>query len=699
MTNSNPLLNIDSLPQFNLFHVEHIEPAIDQLLKESQQAIDSLVADKQAPSWQNFIEPLEAINNRLERVWGPVGHIDSVKNTDEWHTAYTNSLAKMTEYGSNLGQNKGLFDKYRQLAKSNEFASYSPVQQKVVSLALREFELAGIALPSAEQETFKTLSQELSQLGSQFGNNVLKSTQAWQKLMTDETELAGLPDTAKGLLQQLAEQKELKGWLITLDFPAYIAIMTHADNATLREEVYKAFSTRASDQADDTQFDNSDNIQQILKRRHQKAQLLGFNNYAELSLATKMAESPQQVNDFSQDLAAKSKPQAKQELSKLTAFAESFESQKSTLKGIKPRVVSAKNTSFTLQPWDITYYSEKYKHATLSLSQETLRPYFPIETVLSGLFNITETLFSTRVVEQRGVATWHKDVRFFNLFNENDEHIASFYLDLYAREGKRGGAWMDSAISRWQPANGNLQLPVAYLVCNFTPPVEGQPACLTHDEVTTLFHEFGHGLHHMLTKMTHFDVSGINNVPWDAVELPSQFMENFCWTREGLDLMTQHHATGETLPDELLNSLQKSRGFQSAMMMLRQLEFGLFDMQAHATYCPEQPQPILELAQAIRKDIAVIMPPSYGRFPHSFSHIFAGGYAAGYYSYKWAEVLSADAFSLFEEQGILNPQTGSSFKNTILAAGGSVDPMELFKQFRGRAPQVDALLKYSGIFI
>lgn len=679
----NPLLKIDQLPDFSAFHVEHIEPAIETLLTENHQMLETLAQDSSAPTWDNFVEPLEALSNRLERVWGPVGHLNAVQNSDEWHAAYTVCLEKITDYYTQMGQHQGLFEKFQQLAKSEAFKHYTLAQKKVIENALRKFRLSGIDLPQAEQAEYKKVSQKLSQLGSQFGNNVLKSTQAWSKFISEESDLAGLPESAMGLLAQLAQQKEAyqdqQGWLVTLDFPSYSAIMTHAENRSLREEVYRAFSTRSSEKADDPQYDNSDLITQILSLRHQKAKLLGFENFAELSLATKMADTPNQVITFLKDLAVRSKPQAQKELATLAQFA-----QKEL--GLDD-----------LKPWDVTFASEKLKNETLALSQEKLRPYFPIKQVLNGLFGITEKLFDVVVEEQYNPPVWHPDVRFFEIKSATGKPMAAFYLDLYAREHKRGGAWMDSAISRWQHPHQGLQTPVAYLVCNFTPPVSDQPACLTHNEVTTLFHEFGHGLHHMLTEMEHFDVSGINGVPWDAVELPSQFMENFCWVREGIDLMTSHIETGETLPQSLLESLQKSRGFQSAMMMLRQLEFGLFDFLAHAQYSPEKPTPILELATAVRNEVAVIQPPEYGRFPHSFSHIFAGGYAAGYFSYKWAEVLSADAFSLFEEQGVLNPEIGAKFKNTILAAGGSVHPMTLFKAFRGREPEITALLKHSGI--
>lgn len=678
---SNPFFDLDAFPRFDLYSVEHIRPAVEQVIEENRAEIERLVNLQETPTWENFIEPLEAIDNRFERVWGPVGHLDAVKNSDEWHQAYSDCLGMVTAYNTGVGQHAGLYDKFNQLAQSEEFKEYSLAQKKVIENALRNFRLSGIALQPQEQTLFKEYSEKLSQLSSQFGNNVLKATQSWSKTITDEQELSGLPDSAMGLLAQLAQQKgEAEGsWCVTLDFPSYLAVMTHADNRALREEVYKAFSTRASDQAMDRQYDNSEIIEEIRALRHKKAQLLGFDNYAELSLATKMADSSEQVLGFLRDLAQKSKPQAQKELAALEAYAaENLGLQK-------------------LEPWDVSYVSEKYKNATLSLSQEKLRPYFPVETVLKGLFTITERLFGVRLKEKQGVPVWHQDVRFFELEDEAHKVVGHFYLDLYARENKRGGAWMDSAITRWQHSGGNLQTPVAYLVCNFTPPVGDKPACLTHDEVTTLFHEFGHGIHHLLTKMIHLDVSGISGVPWDAVELPSQFMENFCWERESLDLMSGHIETGDKLPESLFTSLKQSRGFQSAMMMLRQIEFALSDFELHAFYQPDEVEALSELSARIRQEVAVIMPPEYNRFMHSFSHIFAGGYAAGYFSYKWAEVLSSDAFSLFEENGILDQETGAKFRNTILAAGGSIDPMELFKSFRGREPEIDALLRHSGI--
>ncbi|GKT11427.1 MAG: oligopeptidase A [Thiomicrorhabdus sp.] len=678
---NNPLLNVSDLPHFELFHVEHIQPAIDQLLADNRAKIESLVSEDAIPTWQNFIEPLEVIDNRFERVWGPIGHLDAVKNSDTWHEAYVACLEKVTSYHTEVGQNAGLYAKFNAIARSGEFANYSIAQKKVIQNALRNFRLSGIALPVAEQEAYQKVSQQLSQLNSQFGNNVLKSSQAWFKQITNKSELAGLPESATGLLQQLAEQRELTGWCVTLDFPSYLAVMTHADSRELRAEVYRAFGTRASEQADNPEFDNSDNMEKIRQLRHEKSNLLGFEQYAEYSLATKMAESTDQVLGFLRDLAAKSKPQAEKELQALKTFAE--------------KELDIKD----FEPWDVTYASEKFKSKTLSLSQELLRPYFPIESALNGLFEITRKLFGIRVQAKEGVATWHPDVHFFELLNENNQVVGQFYLDLYARENKRGGAWMDSAITRWQHPHGSLQKPVAYLVCNFTPPVGDKPACLTHDELTTLFHEFGHGIHHLMTEMEHLDISGISGVPWDAVELPSQFMENFCWEREGLDLISKHIETGKKLPETLFTALKASRGFQSAMMMLRQIEFALADFEMHAFYNPNDIESVADISSRIRNEVAVIMPPAYSRTMHSFSHIFAGGYAAGYFSYKWAEVLSADAFGLFEETGILNPETGAKFKNTILAAGGSVDPMILFKAFRGREPNIDALLKHSGIVL
>ncbi|UQB42328.1 M3 family metallopeptidase [Thiomicrospira microaerophila] len=669
----------NQLPDFNALDASQIEAVVDDLLASSRGALAEILNCDALPSWYNLVEPLEKIDQQFERVWGPIGHLDSVRNSDDWHTAYDSSMQKVTEYYTELGQNAGLFARFDGLANSEAYQALNLAQKKVVDNALRDFRLSGIDLPSEQQAEFKRISQRLSQLSSQFGNHVLKATQAWSKQITDSARLTGLPESAMGLLAQYAQQKQMEGWRITLDFPSYLAVMTHADDRSLREEVYRAFATRASEQSEFKEFDNSGLIEEIRQLRQQKASLLGFSSYADYSIATKMVETTDQVIGFLRDLAGKAKPQAQSELDSLKAFA------------------AAELGLTDLQPWDITYASEKLKQASLSLSQEQLKPYFPVDHTLSGMFKIVEQLFGVKVAQKTGVSVWHDEVRFYELHNPAGEVIAGFYLDLYARENKRGGAWMDVVQSRWRHPQGDLHLPVAYLVCNFTPPIGDKQACLSHDEVTTLFHEFGHGLHHMLTEMEHLNISGIAGVPWDAVELPSQFMENFCWEREGLDLISAHIETGQTLPDDLFDSLKQSRHFQSAMMLARQLEFSLFDFLLHAEYDATNPEALADLMARVRDEVAVVIPPSYQRFAHSFSHIFAGGYAAGYFSYKWAEVLSADAFSLFEETGVLNQQTGFKFKNTILAAGGSVDPMVLFKAFRGREPQIDALLRHCGI--
>ncbi|SFR56473.1 M3 family metallopeptidase [Thiomicrospira sp. ALE5] len=669
----------DSLPSFSALDITVIETDINKLIADSRLQLAKIVSESEPATWKNLVQPIEVIYRRFEQRWGPVGHLDSVCYSDEWHEVYERCLAAVTQFFTEWGQNAGIFSRFESLAASPEYATLSIAQQKVIDNALRDFRLSGINLPQAAQQEYMDISSRLSKLSSQFGSHVLKATQAWSMHITDPSQLAGLPESAMNLLAQYAQQKALTGWRVTLDFPSYHAVMTYADNRALRETLYHAYATRASDQSDFPEFDNANLIDEIRALRHQKAQLLGFNSYADYSLATKMVSTPKQVLTFLRDLATKAKPQAAQELDELQLFA------KANL-GISQ-----------LEPWDMSYASEKFKEQRLSLSQEILKSYFEVEHTLQGMFNLVTRLFNIKIEPVEGVDVWHSDVRFYIIRNEDGQEIAGFYLDLYARENKRGGAWMDVVSSRWRKSSTDLVLPVAYLVCNFSPPVEGQQACLTHNEVTTLFHEFGHGLHHMLTEIDAMNVSGISGVPWDAVELPSQFMENFCWERESLDLFAKHHETDERLPDDLLEALQASRHFQSAMMLLRQVEFSLFDFILHLEYTPESPEDVVTLMERVRDEVAVVLPPKYHRFAHSFNHIFAGGYAAGYFSYKWAEVLSADAFSLFEETGVLNSETGQRFKATILAAGGSVDPMQLFKNFRGRLPQIDALLRHSGI--
>lgn len=672
----NPLLQNFDLPPFSTIQPEHVEPAIDQLLSQSRARIAELLAQKETPSWENLILPMDEMLARLSQAWGPVSHLNSVCNSPELREAYDACLPKLSEFWTELGQNKQLYQAYKNIANSSQAKQFNAAQHKVLEHELRDFRLSGIDLPAAQQQRYADIQKQLSELSSTFSNNLLDATQAWTKHITDEQELAGLPESAKAQMAQAAQAKNLAGWLITLEFPSYYAVITYADSRELREEIYTAYATRASEQGPNAnEFDNSEVMTQTLSLRQELSRLLGFEHYSELSLATKMAESPAQVLEFLEDLAQRSKPFAERDLTQLRAYA-------------------AEQGCPDLQSWDIGYYGEKLREQRYSISEETIRQYFPINKVLTGLFALVERLFAIQIHEEQEFERWHPDVRLFTI-SENGQPIGRFYFDLYARANKRGGAWMDGARDQFRNSQGELVLPVAYLVCNFTPAVGEQPALLTHDEVTTLFHEFGHGLHHMLTQVEQLGVSGINGVPWDAVELPSQFMENWCWEPEGLALIAEHYQTQEPLPQELLDKMLAARNFQSGMMMVRQLEFSLFDFELHSSQ--GEGRSVLEVLDSVRKRVAVVTPPHWNRFANSFAHIFAGGYAAGYYSYKWAEVLSADAFSRFEEEGILNPQVGQAFRSTVLAKGGSYEPLELFIEFRGRAPQTDALLRHSGL--
>ncbi|WP_026970709.1 oligopeptidase A [Aliagarivorans marinus] len=674
---SNPLLCITGLPPFSEIKPEHVKPAVEQAIADCREVIEQVVAEAE-PSWENLILPLDEVNDKLSRLWSPVSHMNAVVNSKELREAYESCLGMLSEYSTFVGQHSGLYQAYEKLAASEAFAAYSPAQQKSIDDALRDFKLSGIALESDKQQRYGEIVARLSELSSSFSNNVLDATVAWQKQVTDEAELAGLPESALAAAKQAAELKELDGYLLTLEFPSYLAVMTYADKRELREEVYRAFCTRASENGPHQgQYDNTAIIEEELALRQELAALLGFESYAHKSLATKMAESPEQVLGFLEDLGKRSKPQAERELGELQAFAKQEH-------GVEE-----------LAAWDIAYYGEKLKQHTYSISDELLRPYFPEDRVLSGLFEVVKRLFKVEVKERQGVDSWHDDVRFFELFDESGALRGSFYLDLYAREHKRGGAWMDECIGRRVDAQGQVILPVAYLTCNFNKPVGDKPALFTHDEVVTLFHEFGHGIHHMLTQVDVAAVSGINGVAWDAVELPSQFLENWCWEEQALAFISGHYQSGEPLPHELLEKMLAAKNFQSAMMMVRQLEFAIFDFELHAQSALQGS--VQEYLDKVRERVAVIIPPAFNRFQNSFSHIFAGGYSAGYYSYKWAEVLSADAFSLFEEEGIFNPDTGRSFMQNILEKGGSEKPMALFKAFRGREPEVDALLRHSGI--
>jgi len=676
---NNPLLANSTLPLFPQIKPEHVVPAIDQLLAEARSSVEQHLQSTQHYTWENLIAPLEDVDDKLSKAWSPVSHMNSVVNSDELRDAYNACLPKLSAYSTEMGQNEALFKAYRFIADSDEFATLDIAQQKIIRNALRDFKLSGIDLDDEKKQRYKDISQELSSLASNYEENLLDATNAWSKIIRDEEDLAGLPESALAQARQTAASHNEDGWMITLQFPSYISVMTYADNRELRREHYEAFATRASDQGPHAgHWDNSENMEKILALRHEKARLLGFNNYAELSLATKMAEKPDDVTAFLEDLADRSWRHARKDLAELREFAKKYY-------GIKD-----------LQAWDMTYYSEKMRQHFYQLSQEEVKTYFPITRVLPGLFAIVEKLYWLQISELTGFDSWHPDVRFFEIHDQHGQLRGQFYLDLYARAKKRGGAWMDDCVSR-KRFDDTIQTPVAYLTCNFTPPAGDTPALLTHDEVTTLFHEFGHGLHHMLTQVDHLSVSGINGVEWDAVELPSQFMENWCWEKEALALMSGHYQTDEKLPDALFDKMIAAKNFQAGMIMVRQLEFSLFDFRIHRDYDPEKGGRIYETLEQVREQVAVVRPPKFNRFAHSFSHIFAGGYAAGYYSYKWAEVLSSDAFSLFEEKGIFDQETGKAFLTNILEKGGSQDAMELFINFRGRKPTIDALLRHNGI--
>ena len=677
MTATNPLLQAFDLPPYSAIRPEHVEPAVDAILADNRKAITELLKQQSGTlSWKGLVLVLDELNARLGRAWSPVSHLNAVCNNAELRAAYEACLPKLSEYATELGQNRALFQAYEALASSPEAEGFEVAQKTILEHALRDFRLSGIDLPEAEQQRYGAVQMKLSELASKFSNQLLDATQAWTKQVTDEAALAGLTASAKAQMKQAAEAKGLDGWLISLEFPSYFAVMTYADDRALREEVYAAYCTRASDQGPNAgKYDNGPLMLEILALRQELAKLLGFANYAELSLASKMAETTDQVLHFLRDLGVRGKPFAEQDLRELQAFA-------------------AEQGCADLQSWDVGYYSEKLREQRYSISQEILRAYFPVDKVLSGLFAIVEQLYGIQIEELSGFDSWHPDVRLFEI-KENGAHVGRFFFDLYARANKRGGAWMDGARDKRRDADGKLISPVANLVCNFTPAVGDKPALLTHDEVTTLFHEFGHGLHHLLTRVEHAGASGINGVAWDAVELPSQFMENWCWEPEGLALISGHYQTGDALPQNLLDKMLAAKNFQSGLMMVRQLEFSLFDFELHATH--GDGRSVLEVLEGIRDEVSVLRPPAYNRFPNSFAHIFAGGYAAGYYSYKWAEVLSADAFSRFEEEGVFNRDTGRAFREAILARGGSQEPMELFVDFRGREPSIDPLLRHLGL--
>ncbi len=679
---SNPLLTQLELPAFSQIKPEHIKPAVEQTIAECKKVIAKVLANNAEYTWANLVTPIDEVDDVLTKLWSPVSHMNSVISSDQLREAYESCLPLLSKYSTFVGQHQGLFQAYQQLAQSNEYNELDTAQKKVIDNALRDFTLSGIALTGEDKKRYGGIVSRLSELSSTFGNNVLDATHAFSVNISNETELAGLPDSAKEAAAALAKEKEQTGWLFTLDVPSYLPVMMYCDNTTLREQLYRAFVTRASDIGPNAgEYSNSAVMAEILALRHELAQLLGFTNFSEKSLATKMATSTDEVVDFLENLALKSKTQGQQDLAEVTAFAHQ-QFQKTDLKA-----------------WDLPYYSEKLKQSRYAISDEELRPYFPENTVVAGLFEVVKRLFGLTITEIANIDTWHADVKFYQVVDRNNQPRGRFYLDLYARAKKRGGAWMDDCVNRRQLANGDIQYPVAYLTCNFNKPIGDKPALFTHDEVVTLFHEFGHGIHHMLTQINASGVSGINGVPWDAVELPSQFLENWCWQPEALAFISGHYQTGEPLPQAMLDKMLAAKNFQSAMQMLRQLEFSLFDFNMHANYQPniDNTDYIQHTLDSVREQYAVVKAADFNRFQHGFGHIFAGGYAAGYYSYKWAEVLSADAFSRFEEQGIFNAKVGQDFLQHILEKGGSQQPSDLFKAFRGRAPEISALLRHSGI--
>ncbi|MEA3643387.1 MAG: M3 family metallopeptidase [Lamprobacter sp.] len=673
----NPLLNDQAHPAFSAIKPEHVEPAIDLLISNGRRLLQSLTAETSTATWDSFVQPIEEEDDRLARAWSPVSHLNAVMSSDELRAAYNACLPKLSEYATEVGHNTSLYRGYRQVFEADDL---DPAQRKMLSNALRDMHLAGVDLPPKAKARFKEINRELSRLSAKFEENLLDATNAWHKQITDLNLLNGLPESAIGLARHLAEERGLEGWVLTLDLPSYLPVMKHALSRELRRVVYEAYTTRASDQGPNAgRWDNTQVIEEMLALRHEQANLLGFKNFAEVSLEPKMARSTEEVMAFLKDLAHRSAPQARREMETLKAFAR------------------AEGGPEQLEAWDIPFWSERLRQSQFAISDEELKPYFALNQVISGLFQIAERLFDIEITPAPGRADiWHPDVRFYQITNLNGELIAQFFLDPFARQKKRGGAWMDVCTNRLV-SNRRYQRPTAYLVCNFTPAVIGQPTLLTHDDVQTLFHEFGHGLHHMLTRVDYPAVAGINGVPWDAVELPSQFLENWCWEREALDIFAIHCETERPLPDALYQRMRAARNFQSAMQTVRQLEFALFDFRLHLEYDPTKGSRLKEILAEVRAELSPLQLPDFNRFANGFSHIFAGGYAAGYYSYKWAELLAADAFSLFEEQGILDVQSGRAFREHILERGGSADPMELYISFRGREPNIDALLRHTGI--
>jgi oligopeptidase A len=672
---TNPLLDFSGLPRFDAIRPEHIAPAIDQLLAEAEAAVKA--AEAVAPvRWDAFVVPLDDATERLARGWNQVTHLEAVVNTPALRAAYNAQLPKVTRFWAALGQNLALYRQYRALADAPEAAQYDDARRKVLDNALRDFRLGGAELPDAQKARFAAVKEELSGLSAKFSQNVLDATDEYEFWIKDKQHLGGLPPDVVSAARAAAKADDEPGWKFTLQMPCYLPVQTYADDRALRETLYHANAVRASELADNEALDNSALIDRILALRSELAALLGFDSYAAYSLATKMADTPDEVLAFLRDLAARARPHAQRDRSELESFAREQ-------LGLE-----------TLEAWDLAYASEKLKQARYSFSAQEVKQYFTEPAVLAGLFGVIGDLYGLRV-EQDTAPTWHPDVRFYRLVDGDGALVGQFYLDLYAREGKRGGAWMDDCRNRRDTARGT-QTPLVYLVCNFGKGMDGKPATFSHNDVTTLFHEMGHGLHQLLTQVGELGVAGINGVEWDAVELPSQFMENFCWEWDRVQAMTAHVDTGEPLPRALFDRMVAAKNYQSGMATVRQLEFGLFDMQLHSGFDAADDS-VLALLDRVRDEVAVNVPPAFNRFPHQFSHIFAGGYGAGYYSYKWAEVLSADAYAAFEEAPTEVADTGARFRREVLARGGSRAAADNFRAFRGRAPRIDALLRHSGM--
>jgi oligopeptidase A len=696
----NPLLDFSGLPRFADIRTEHITPAVAQLLTENRALIDKVREDRTFPTWDNFVQPITDVNERLSRTWGQVSHLNAVVNSPELREAYNANLPLVTQYYAELAQDQALFEKFKQVRNGQEFESLSSTRKKIIENELRDFRLGGAELPQEKKARFLQIQEELSALASKFNDNLLDATNNFVLHVETGDELSGIPDDVLQTARGLAEREGMPGWTFTLHAPSYMPIMQYADSRAMRERMYRAYSTRASEIAppgpvkDSTlDLDNAPLIAKILELRQEESRMLGFDCYAEVSLATKMASTPQQVLDFLGELATRARPYGEHDLKELRQFA------------------SEKLQLDQLEAWDLAYTSEKLRAERYAFSEQEVKQYLPETSVLPGMFKLVENLYGVAIaqVDEAGVQLWHPDVKLFNITGGDGKLIGRFYLDLYARAGKRGGGWMDDAISRrrvgaGEPGEQGIQTPVAYLNCNFSGPVvsdgEARPALFTHDEVITLFHEFGHGLHHLLTQVEDLGVSGIHGVEWDAVELPSQFMENFCWEWDVLGDMSRHVDTGKPLPRALFDKMLAAKNFQSGLQMLRQIEFALFDIRLHYDFDPSDGKTAQQLLNEIREQVAVVTAPEFNRFPNSFSHIFGGGYAAGYYSYKWAEVLSADVYSLFEESHtgeVINADVGARFRNEILAVGGSRSALESFIAFRGREPTIDALLRHNGM--